>query len=890
LENHLNAVGRAIHATIAAITMLIHPLIQNPFQRPLLLGMTALFLTSCRPVAEPEVKVGPTPHGMIVATRQLIRPAGKSVEFRGRPNDLVVAPDGKTVYAKSSEGIIVIDSASWQILAQVKYAGKFPGKSGSSPHGIVMNRQGSRLYVTVAQSKLLEASVDGDGKLEFIRSIELPAPAGDKRQTFPCGVALSPDQRTAVVCLDGVNLLAVVDLETGRVRSQIPVGVAPYAVCLSPDGKTAYVSNWGGRRPQASDNTAKSDGSDVIIDNHSTASSGMVSVVDLVGLKETTQVEVGLHPSDLVLSKDGRTLYVANANSDTVSVIDTVSGLVRRTVQVRPDAALPFGSAANALALSKDETMLFVALGGNNAVAVVPLENGKAELSVSEFIPTAWYPGALAVHGGHLFVANVKGLGSRDPKAAGKWNTHSAWGSVTNVAISDAAVLKQYTQQVKQDALVPQALKAWEKGQKGTKPLPVPRRFGEPSVFDHVVYIIKENRTYDQLLGDIGKGNSDPKLCIFGRDVTPNQHALALQFALLDNFYCNGVLSADGHAWATEGLAVDYLEKSFGAWVRSYPFGGDDPMAISPTGFIWDDVLLHGLSFRNYGEMVLSQAPRSVPVTTTAPIDLSKYSHQLGPKALETYTNPVYPGWNLHIPDALRAQVFLSEFEQFKQKNQFPNLTTIYLPDDHTHGTAPGERTPNAMVANNDLVVGRIVDAISHSAFWPTTCIFVTEDDPQSGFDHVDGHRSICLVISPYTKRAQVISTFYNQTSVLHTMELMLGIPPMNQMDAMAPAMTACFNPKPDLSPYLCVPNNVPLDQRNPPKTALRGKTLELAEKSSAQNWDEPDRADDNTLNRVLWNATRGPQQPYPASFAGAHGRGLKALHLTLEQNVKDDN
>ena len=332
-----------------------------------------------------------------------------------------------------------------------------------------------------------------------------------------------------------------------------------------------------------------------------TASTGNVGVVDLTAAKQIAEIETGLHPAEIIASGDGRTLYVANANSDTVSVIDAGSRQVRETINVRPDEKLPFGSASNALALSKDEKTLFVADGGNNAVAVVDVSSRPAK--VSGFIPAGWYPGAVAVRGNEVFIANVKGMGSRDPSEAGKWNSHAYWGTVSNVATPDAKTLAGYTKQVLSDALVPQTLRAWEKAQSGVAPVPVPAHVGEPSVFEHVVYIIKENRTYDQVLGDMPRGNNDPKLCIFGQNVTPNQHAMADQFALLDNYYCNGVISADGHAWAMEGLADDYLEKSFGGWSRSYPFAGDDAMAIAPTGFIWDDVLMHGLTFRNYGEM-----------------------------------------------------------------------------------------------------------------------------------------------------------------------------------------------------------------------------------------------------------------------------------------------
>ncbi len=631
----------------------------------------------------------------------------------------------------------------------------------------------------------------------------------------------------------------------------------------------------------------------MVVDEKGTASTGNVGVVDLKVGRQIAAIETGLHPAEIVCSGDGKTLYVANANSDTVSVIDTPGRTVRETINVRPDEKLPFGSASNALALSSDEKTLFVADGGNDAVAVVDLTTTPAK--VNGFIPTGWYPGAVAIHGNDLIIANVKGMGSRDPDDAGKWSSHSYWGTVTQVVVPDAMTLGKYTKQVLSDALVPQTLRAQERAQNTNPPVPVPRYVGERSVFEHVVYIIKENRTYDQVMGDMPRGNNDPKLCVFGKNVTPNHHALADQFALLDNYYCNGVISVDGHAWAMEGVADDYLEKSFGGWSRSYPFAGDDALAIAPTGFIWDDVLLHGLTFRNYGEMSTTHVEPTgkwQEIYNDWKNKTGKYhfDRKMEIETLRKYSCADSPGWNLRITDQIRADVFLKEFAENEKSGQFANFTILYLPSDHTFGSSAGEPTPSSMVADNDLAVGRVVDAISHSKFWPTTCIFINEDDPQAGFDHVDGHRSFCLVASPYTKRNAVVSNFYNQCSVLHTIELMLGCPPMNQFDAMAPAMREVFDARPDLRPYSVIPSSIPLGQLTPEKAALSGKALELAMKSESQRFDLPDLADEDTLNRIIWHSVKGVNEPYPAEFAGAHGRGLKQLHLKLDGSVKDDD
>jgi YVTN family beta-propeller protein len=847
------------------------------------------FLVGCQ--TEMVDHVGPLlAGGHLMSTHQLIRPAGESVAFRGRPVDLVLSPDGRTLYVKDMRGLVVLDTASWQIRQELKF-----NAGGSSWHGIVVTRDASRLFVTTAPNALWEARTASDGKLEWGRKVTLPGPGGEGN-SGPAGLALSPDEKTAYVCLSRNNSLGIVDLEAGKLLKEVPVGIAPYDVVLFADGKRAFVSNWGGRRARADERTAKSSGTDTLVDERGVAASGTVSVLDLEQGKEVVQIVTGLHPSDLELSADQRRLHVANANSDTVSVIDAGTLSVVETILVRPDPGLAFGSAPNALSLSKDGRTLFVANGGNNAVAVVSLVRSPGGQSrVEGFIPTAWYPGGLVNDGKHLYIANVKGLGSRAARKDKQgWNSHWHLGTVSKVEFPDADVLRAQTRQVKADARVPQMLRAWDKSSSHRKPVPVPARLGEPSVFDHVVYIIKENRTYDQIFGDLPQGNSDPALCMFGREVTPNHHALAEEFVLLDNYYCNGVLSADGHAWAMEGYATDYLEKSFGVWTRSYPFAGDDPLSFAPTGFIWDHVLLHGLSFRNYGEMSETQTrPRDATFQNIFDDYQNKtgqiaFEHDMQIETLRRYSCPDCPGWQLRIPDAIRADVFLKEFAGFEQRGEWPNLIIVYLPSDHTSGTRPGNPTPRAQVADNDLAVGRIIERIAQSRFWPKTCIFVNEDDPQAGFDHVDGHRSLCLLASPYTKRGAVVSQFYNQTSVLHTMSRMFGIPPMNQMVALSPLMTDCFTAKPDFKPYQCRPNQIPLDEMNKPTAKLEGDELHWAQKSIEQNFNEVDRADEDTLNRIIWHSVKGVNSRYPVELAGAHGKGLRKLGLTLD-GKKDD-
>jgi phospholipase C len=369
------------------------------------------------------------------------------------------------------------------------------------------------------------------------------------------------------------------------------------------------------------------------------------------------------------------------------------------------------------------------------------------------------------------------------------------------------------------------------------------------------------------------QGDGDPALVHFGRDVTPNHHALAEQFVLLDNFYCSGVLSADGHQWATEAFATDYLEKSFGGFNRSYPYNGTDPMAYASSGFIWDKVLKKGLSFRDYGEFVQARiTPRGASWKDVWK-DFNEKTGQIQIRAesqvatLRPFLCPTFIGFPSTVPDAYRASEFIKELEGFSAKGTLPNFMIMLLPNDHTSGTRPNMPTPRAMVADNDLALGRIVEAVSKSRFWPETAIFVTEDDPQAGLDHVDGHRTVGLVVSPYTRRGALVHTNYNQTGMLRTIELILGLTHMNQFDRGAEAMTDCFQDKPDLRPYTAVPNNIPLDEMNPPLRALSPKARYWAQKSLELDLDDVDRADEGTFNRILWHSVKGYDAPYPASL-----------------------
>jgi YVTN family beta-propeller protein len=821
----------------------------------------------------PRILIGPQPDGaVVVPTNQVLHPAGKQITFPGRPNDLALSADGKSLAVLVHDAVLRIDLEHGAVAERVRAPNK-----GNSFAGIAYAPSGDRLYAAATTGGILRLGVDGAGRWTALEPIPTPR-EGTNPMPLPGGMAFTPDGQTLLVALSRDNALGRVDLATRQITRRIPVGVAPYGVVLSADGRRAYVSNWGGRRPRPADATAPSAGTETVADAKTgVASSGTVSEVDLETGTVARELVVGLHPCALALSRDGRLLFVANANSDTVSVVDTASGKAVETISVRPDERLPFGSAPNALALSADGDTLYVANGGNNAVAVIRLGRtsggARARSELTGLIPTGWYPGALALSrdGRRLYVANVKGHGALAQRPGRKGhNSHDHLGSLSIIDLPDEATLARWTAQVARDNGMRDVLAARQSGERGAVPLPVPRRVGEPSVFKHVIYVIKENRTYDQILGDLGRGNGDASLCQFGREVTPNQHALAEEFATLDNFYCSGVLSADGHQWTDEAYVTDYLEKSFGGWPRSYPYEGDDPLAFAGSGFLWDNVLRHGLTFRDYGEMVHAQiTPRTATWSDIwqdfkngeGKVRIEARTEVLG---LRPYIHPRCVGFPLVVSDQYRLEQFLKEFAAWEKDGKLPSLVMMLLPSNHTSGTRPGLPTPRAAVADNDLAVGRLVEAVSRSRYWKDTVIFTVEDDAQAGTDHVDGHRTVAFAISAYTRRGAVVSSLYNHTSMVRTIEQILGLPPMNQFDGAAALMTDCFTEKPDLTPYRARPNQIALDEINPPMAALRGPALHWARLSMRQDFSGLDRADEDTLNRIIWHATKGYDQPYP--------------------------
>lgn len=872
------------------------------------LGTVALLvLTSCTTDSERSAEtqlVGR--HGtnrFLTPSHQVLTPYGKFIELaKLRPQGIALSPDGKllAVSGKTSE-VLILDPQTGKVLQHVNLPSaelNEPQPDVVSPNILAPDKKGQLSFTGLTfspdGSRLFLANVNGDikvfdvknGKVSGGYSIPLPhARAPRRTNEIPAGLTLSPDGKRLYVALNLANRLGEFNVASGALLRVFDVGVAPYDVVLV--GNKAYVSNWGGRRPEEGDLTGPAGrGTTVRVDPvRFIANEGSVSVIDLSSGKVAKEILVGLHSSALAAHPSGRWVVCANAGSDNVSVIDTRTDAVVETIWAKQSPTDLFGASPNALTFDSKGKRLYIANGTQNAVAVIDFDPGESKLL--GLIPVGWFPGAILFDASRdqLCVANIKGITpeKRNVKeTTGRgYNSHQHFGSVSLVPLPGTRELarlselvwKNYRREYLEITKLPP--------RPDQPPRPVPERIGEPSVFKHVVYIIKENRTYDQVLGDDRRGNGDPSLCIFGEGITPNQHKMVRDFVLLDNTYCNGILSADGHQWSTTGFATDYMEKSFAGFPRSYPDGmGEDEadaLAYSPAGFIWDNALKHGKTLRNYGEFAEPKVKWRDPKRKGSPDFLSCYRTWTGEsnlvifasapmiESIRPYQPTNYVGWEMAVPDQYRADFFIRELKEYEAKGEFPNLTIICLPNDHTSGTGKGSPTPAACVADNDLAFGRIVEAISHSKFWKETAIFAIEDDPQDGWDHVSGYRTTAYCISPYTKRGVVVKNHYNTTSLLRTMEQILGLPPMNQFDAAATPMFECFTNTSDFTPFVALTNNVPLDQMNSDPKKMADPLLRKNALASARlNFRKVDAAPEDVLNRILWHAMKGSATPYP--------------------------
>jgi WD40 repeat protein len=867
-----------------------------------------------------QERVGRTPGRTVTPVNQVLTPAGRQVDVPGmRPQAVAFSPDGSLlVTAGKTSELVVIDQEQGEIRSRIALPGNdsraeageavseqilHPDEEGQlSFTGLIFSPSGDRIYMSDVEGSIKVFSVASDGTVAPLHSLALPpARAPRRRAEIPSGLAISDDGKRLYVCGNLSNRLLELDVVTGKLLRKFDVGIAPYDVVFA--GSKAFVSNWGGRRPGKDDLTGPAGrGTVVRVDRlRRIASEGSVSVVDLAKGKTVGEIVTGLHASGLAVSPDGNYVVCANAGSDHLSVIDAERHVVAETLWAKANPSDLLGASPNALAFDPSGNRLYAANGSQNAIAVFafdPADRGESKLI--GLVPVGWYPGAIAMHptGSSIVAANIKGLPDAPEPAdeaaqsgAKGFNSHQHFGSLSIVPAPSVEELPRMSEIVAINLRAPMIARALLPPRENQPPRPVPERIGEPSLIRHVVYIIKENRTYDQVFGDLPQGNGDPSLCIFGDAVTPNHHKLARDFVLLDNAYCSGILSADGHQWSTSAFSTDYMEKSFAGFARSYPdgFGIDenDALAYSPAGFIWDNALRHKKSMRNYGEFMSPDEPAVRWRDPARPGQPSPQDCYLAWKnksgevtfnfypsieTIEPFSPGDFPGWEMRVPDQSRADFVLEELKQFEEQGEFPQLVILCLFNDHTSGTSAGYPTPRACVADNDLALGRVVEGLSRSRFWNEMAIFAIEDDPQAGWDHVSGYRTIAFCVSPYAKRKAVVSTQYNTTSILRTIEQILGLPPMNQFDASATPMFDCFTDRADLTPYTATPAQTPLDEFNPDPDAIEDEMLRKdAEVSGAINFTQLDRAPEDVLNRILWRSARGSSEPYPQWAISAH-------------------
>jgi YVTN family beta-propeller protein len=845
--------------------------------------------TPSQPPASPKWP-GRQPDGSVLLPNLWsLRPAGTQVPVADFPVNLAIHPDNRfaaVLHAgHSAHEIHILDIPAARIVHTQKVDETF--------YGLEFAASGKRLFASGASNEVLR-SFDFDfrsGSLGPEKTLALRDP---KERGIPSGLALSADASSLYVANVLGHKISRVDLSnleapvthiglgpasadtriepapqqpsadkaaiTKRAEATLdpadPAAPYPYACRLDERKNRLYVSLW---------------------------ANSAVAVIDLKSNQILERWKTGEHPNEMLLTKNGKLLYVANANHNTVSVIDTEQGAVIETLWAALHPNSPSGSTPNSLALSPDEKTLFIANANINALAVLDVSVRGSSRSLG-FIPTGWYPTSVRVSpdGKKLLVANGKGLASKPNPNGPQPGKKTPPGTVTEyigglfkgaVSIIDLPGRAEFERQLEAYTATTYRCSPLLKDASptGKRPPgnPIPGRLGDPSPIQHCIYVIKENRTYDQIFGDMKEGNGDPALCLFPENVTPNHHKLAREFVLLDNFYVESEVSADGHEWTTAAYATDFVEKfwplSYGhnkSKKYPYPAEGNFPIATPAGGYLWDRAAEANVSFRSYGEFVSNGKKPSDPCKTRL-------------KSLEGRFDPLYRSFDMDYPDLKRVERFISELKRFESEGAMPRLQIVRLPQDHTHGSVPGKWTPTACVAENDAALGQLVEAVSRSKFWKSTALFVVEDDAQNGPDHVDAHRTVALVVSPYTKRHHVDSTLYSTSSMLRSMELILGLRPMSQFDAAATLMYAAFQPNPDLRPYSAAPPQVSLEELNP-------ATAWGAKRSKKMDFSKEDAADDLALNEIIWRSVRGPHSPMPAP--------TRAAFVFAPPNDRDDD
>jgi lactonase family protein with 7-bladed beta-propeller len=743
---------------------------------------------------------GPVGRATLLPSGWRIQPAGRQITVGTLPLNLAVTGDGLVFVTNNGygeNGLMRVDpvagTAGWVLRMRAAWLGL--ARTGRRGADTLWASGAGRNHVY----RLVSAGLGGSWKTDSMVVGDTTA------KIFVAGIAPLPGRSLVAAVGNLSDSVYLIDRTTLARRGAFAVGHRPYTAVA--DSSHLYVSNWG-------DST--------------------VSVIDLTAQPPVgpTAIFVGPHPSALALGHGS--LFVALAGSNGVARVDLRTGEVIEQLTVALDPHAPVGSDPNALALSPDGRTLYVAMAGNNAVAVVRI--GARAMRVAGLIPAGWYPTAVATsHDGRtLYVANGKGGGS-GANPDGTYIGNVITGSVSIVPVPDSATLAGYTARVY--SLSPYS---------NARLRPSFRPSVIPSQIRHVVYVIRENRTYDQVFGDLPQGNGDPTLAIFNDSITPNAHAIARRWVLFDNFYVDGEVSADGHEWTTRAFANDFNEKT---WPQVYSDRRDwdltsgEDLANRAESYLWDAAKRKGLWVVNFGEMTTDEAD-TIRTNITG---------------LKGITADRYPGFVMSVPDTVRANLFADSVASWERQGRFPELVILYLPRDHTVGRRADQPTPRAMVADNDLAMGRVVDRLSRSSFWSSLALFAIEDDAQNGPDHVDAHRSVLLVASPYARRGAVDSTFYTTSSVVRTIGMLLGLAPLSQYDAGATPLWAAFGTRADVTPFAAVPNRWPLDERNPHAFRSRVPDGDLA---------RPDRADEEELNAEIWASVR-PRERIPAPRTG---------------------
>lgn len=839
---------------------------------------------------------------LLMPYNRFIDPAGTVIHFGNKTLenhslDCAFLPKQKVLVVEDRYGITFLDVQTNKVLYHLDYEGKYKGLM-STYSGIKLLEEGDQVHVFWGASVpdqgkasyIMEAIWDGrkaviNGSIPF--NAVSPSP-----MALPNDIVINEENGTTYlyVVLNGNNQLCKIRVKDKKLIWTTATGMAPFGIALT--SSKAYVSNWAGEVPV--DRTKETSGipyMQVYTDPRTGAtSSGTVSIIDLNSGKNLKEITVGLHPNAVLASKGKQFIYVCNGNSDDVSVISTSEDKLVETIPVRlaEKENVFIGDSPNGLAIDDYGTTLFVSNGMDNAITVVHLgakaSSAKGRSYVAGFIPTEAYPAGLVFDQNVLYVANLEGEGARVRTEKG-FSIHQEEASVSIIPVPDEKVLKEYTSRTENANLLFRTKLSQLLPRKNMAAKPVPERIGEPSVFKHVVYIIKENKTYDQVLGDMTEGDGMKSLCIYGNEITPNEHKLAKEYLLLDNYYASGKSSAEGHSWVDAAIVTDYIEKNVRAWFRSYPHVLADALVYNKHGFLWNNAMDHGKTVRVYGEACDPNIKQGLTWTDIYKRYLENKSFEFNNTSTISRVRPVLsPGYpcfdGLRVTDQIRADAFIKDLNEFERMpgDQLPQLMILALPDDHTSGSREGYPTPRAMVADNDLALGRIIEALSKSRFWDSTAVFVTEDDSQSGWDHVSPYRTVGFVISPYSRLNKTVHTNYNQTCMVRTIEQILGIPPMNLMDATALPMFDCFDQNSTKMVYTPLKNNIPLDEMNKLTSVLKGKEKEYAVWSASSQFDHVDGGNDDLLNHILWYAAKG-DEPYP-----------KKMILPKKMRVDDDD